>query len=66
MQATCRNKEAWGHIWHASHLPSPTKQNKWQNWWQQEQATQYHRHTPQQYTIHIHNITRHKPPTKTT
>jgi hypothetical protein len=28
MQATCRNKEDWGHIWHASHLPSPTKQNK--------------------------------------
>jgi hypothetical protein len=28
MQATCRNKEIWGHIWHASHLSSPTKQNK--------------------------------------
>ncbi len=28
MQTTCRNKEIWGHIWHASHLSSPTKQNK--------------------------------------
>jgi hypothetical protein len=28
MQATCRNKEVWEHIWHASHLPSTTKQNK--------------------------------------
>ena len=28
IQATCGNKENWGHIWHASHLPSPTKQNK--------------------------------------
>ena len=28
MQATCGNKKNWGHIWHASHLPSPTKQNK--------------------------------------
>ncbi len=36
----------------------------WQKWWQQQQATKYHRHTPQQYTIHIHDITRHKPPTR--
>jgi hypothetical protein len=28
IQTACRNKEIWGHIWHASHLPSPTKQNK--------------------------------------
>jgi hypothetical protein len=28
MQTTCRNKEIWGHIWHTSHLPSPTKQKK--------------------------------------
>jgi hypothetical protein len=28
MQTTCSNKEIWGHIWHASHLPSLTKQNK--------------------------------------
>jgi hypothetical protein len=28
MQATCGNKEIWGHTWHASHLPSPTKQEK--------------------------------------
>jgi hypothetical protein len=28
IQTACRNKEIWGHIWHASHLPPPTKQNK--------------------------------------
>jgi hypothetical protein len=28
MQTTCRNKEIWGHTWHASHLPFPTKQEK--------------------------------------
>ncbi len=36
---------------------SPQNRKSDNKWWQQKQTTKYHRHTPQPYTIHIHNTT---------
>jgi hypothetical protein len=57
MQTTCRNKEIWGHTWHASHLPFPTKQEKWQQMVTTKTSHQISPTHTQPYTIHTHNTT---------